>query len=57
VEEVTVTLKIPDAGELRSAKVYSADGPAYDAAISTSHGRATIQVAKHGTASVVVARR
>ena len=57
VEEVTVTLKIPDAGELRSAKVYSADGPAYDAAISTSHGRATIQVAKHGTASVVVARK
>jgi hypothetical protein len=55
VEEVTVTLKTPDAGELRSAKVHSADGPAYDAAISSSHGRATIQVAEHGTASVVVA--
>jgi hypothetical protein len=57
MEEVTVALKTPDAGELRSAKVYSADGPAYEAAISSSHGRATIQVAKHGTASVVVARK
>jgi len=56
-EEVTVTLKTPDAAELRSAKVYSADGPPYAAALSSSHGRATIQVAKHGTASVVVARK
>jgi hypothetical protein len=57
VEEVTVTLNTPDAGELRSAKVYSADGPAYDAVISSSHGTAAIRVAKHGTASVVVARK
>ncbi len=57
LEEVTVTLKTPDAGELRAAKVYSADGPAYDARISTSQGRAVIHVQKHGTASVVVARK
>jgi hypothetical protein len=57
LEEVTVTLKTPDAAELRSAKVYSADGPAYAAALSLSQGRAIIQVAKHGTASVVVARK
>ena len=57
VEEVTLTLKTPDAGELRSAKIYSADGPAYDAAVSSSPCRATIQIAKHGTASVVVARK
>ena len=57
VEEVTVTLNVPDAGELRSAKVYSADGPAYAAGITPSHGRAVIRVEKHGTASVVVARK
>jgi hypothetical protein len=56
-EEVTVTLKTPDAGELRSAKVYSADGPAYDAVVSSSHGKAVIRVAKHGTASVVLAAK
>jgi hypothetical protein len=57
VEEVMVTLKTPDAGELRSAQVYSADGPAYAAAISSSPSRAAIRVAKHGSASVVVARK
>ena len=57
VEEVTVTLKTPDAGEICAAKVYSADGPAYDAVVTSSHGKATIRLAKHGTASVVVARK
>jgi hypothetical protein len=57
VEEVTVTIKAPDAGEIRSAEVYSADGPSYSAKVSASHGLATIQVAKHGTASVVVASK
>jgi hypothetical protein len=57
VEEVTITLRTPDAGDLRSAKVYSADGPAFPAALSSSHGSAIIRVAKHGTASVVVARK
>jgi len=55
--EIAVTLRTPDAGELHSARVYSADGPAYDAGISSSHGRATIRAATHGTASVVVARK
>jgi hypothetical protein len=56
-EEVSVTIKAPDAVEVRSAKVYSADGPAYDAVVSVSRGKAVIQVAKHGTASVVVAAK
>ena len=55
VEEVTVTLRVPDAANLHSAKVYSADGPAYAADIARSDGMATIHVKKHGTASVVVA--
>ena len=57
VEEVTVTIKTPDAGEIRSAQVYSADGPAYEAKVSRSRGLATIRVEKHGTASVVVASK
>jgi hypothetical protein len=57
VEEVTVTIKTPDAGELRSAEVISADGPSYNAKVSASRGVATILVARHCTASVVVARK
>ena len=56
-EEVTVTLRTPDAGQFRSAEVYSADGPCYSAQVSAAHGQATIRVAKHGTASVVVVRK
>lgn len=55
VEEVMVTVRTPDAGQLRTARVYSADGPAYDAAVSATPGEARIRVANHGTASVVVA--
>ncbi len=57
VEEVTVIIKTPDAGELRTAEVYSADGPSYSVNVSDRHGVATIRVAKHGTASVVVANK
>lgn len=57
LEEVTVTLKTPVAGKLHSANVYSADVPPYSATISSRDGVATIRVAKHGTASVVVARK
>jgi hypothetical protein len=57
VEEVTVTIKTPDAGEIRSAEVISADGPSCSAKVSATRGVATIRVAKHGTASVVVARK
>jgi hypothetical protein len=56
VEEVLVTLKTPDAGKIRSAEVYSADGAPYSASVSVAPGKAVIRVAKHGTASVVVAR-
>lgn len=56
LEEVTVTLRTPDAGKIRSAEVYSADGPSYSATVSVSPGKAVIRVPKHGTASVVVAR-
>jgi hypothetical protein len=55
VENAIVTIKTPDAGQLRIAKVYSADGHAYDAELTTSAGKAVIQVERHGTASVVVA--
>ncbi|MGO8792705.1 MAG: hypothetical protein ACLQVL_35685 [Terriglobia bacterium] len=57
VEEVTITLKTPDAGEIRSAEVFSADGPAYPAKVSASRGMATVTVPKHCTASVVVASK
>jgi hypothetical protein len=57
VEEVTVTIRTPDVGEIRSAQVYSADGPSYEAKVSASRGIATVHVAKHGTASVVVASK
>ena len=56
-EPVTVTVKTPDAGTFRSAEVRSADGPPYSAAVSSVKGKATIQIAKHGTASVVVLRK
>ena len=56
VEEVQVTLRTPDAGKIRSAEVYSADGEPYSASVSVVPGKAVIRVAKHGTASVVVAR-
>lgn len=55
-EEVTITLKTPDAGSIRSAQVISADGLTYSAKIATSPGNAKIQVSKHGTASVIVAK-
>jgi hypothetical protein len=57
VEEVMVTLNTPDAGDFRSARVYSADGPPYDAVLTASRGRAVIKVPKHGRASTVVARK
>jgi len=57
VEEVMVTIKTPDAGEIRTAEVYSADGPCYSAVVSAVHGLATIKIAKHGTASAVVATK
>jgi hypothetical protein len=56
-EAVTVTIKTPDAAGLRSAQVFSADGPAYAATLAAANGKATIRVAKHGTASVVVVRK
>ena len=56
-EEVTVTIRTPDAGEIRSAELYSADGPSYAAKVSASRGVAAFQVSKHGTASVLVARK
>jgi hypothetical protein len=57
VEEVTLTLRTPDAGEIRSAEIYSADGPSYRGTVSVSPGKAAVRVVKHGTASVVVARK
>ena len=57
VEEVTLTLRTPDAGEIRSAEIYSADGPSYHGTVSVSPGKAAVRVVKHGTASVVVARK
>lgn len=56
-EEVTVSVQIPDAGEIRSVEVRSADGPSYHATVSASAGKAAIRVARHGTASVLVARK
>jgi hypothetical protein len=55
-EAATVTLHVRDAGKLKSARVYSADGAAYDAAVSAEPGVAVVSVTRHGTASVVVVR-
>jgi hypothetical protein len=57
VEEVQVTLRTPDAGKIRTAEVCSADGASYSASVSVTPGTAVIRVAKHGTASVVVAQK
>jgi hypothetical protein len=57
MEEVTVTIKTPDAGDIRSAEVYSADGPSYSVKVSALRGVATFRVPKHGTASVLVASK
>jgi hypothetical protein len=55
-EAATVTLHVRDAGKLKSARVYSADGEPYDAAVSAGPGIAVVSVTRHGTASVVVVR-
>lgn len=54
-EAVQVTLRVPDAGELHWAHIISADGPPYrGTVVSSAEGMATVQVAKHGTATMVV---
>jgi hypothetical protein len=55
-EAAKVTLHLPNACELKSARVYSADGEAYDAAVSAKPGAATVLVTRHGAASVLVVR-
>ncbi len=44
-EAVTVTLRVPDAGQLRRARVYSADGPSYDAPVTRGQGTLRVAVA------------
>ena len=56
VEEVTITIRTPDAGKIRSAQVCSAEGPIYEVKVSAMRGSATFRVTKHGTASVLVAK-
>jgi len=55
-EAVDITLRVPDARKLKSARVYSADGEPYDAAVSAEPGATVVRVTRHGTASVVVVR-
>ena len=56
VEAATITVRVPDAARLKSARVYSADGESYDAPVLTDQGAAVVRVARHATASVVVLR-
>ena len=54
VEETTVTLRVPDADELRWAYVVSADSAPYRAAVVHEAGTAKVVVRRHGTSSMVV---
>jgi len=54
-EAVQVTLRVPDAAELRWVHAISADGPPYRGTITSGpKGVAVIQVSRHGTATMVV---
>lgn len=55
LEQVELTLRVPDAGELCWAHVYSADVPPYGAAIEIREGEAVVKLRRHGTSSVVLA--
>jgi len=54
-EAVQVTLRVPDAAELRWVHAISADGPPYRGTITSGRkGVAVVQVSRHGTATMVV---
>ncbi len=53
-EEVTVRLRVPDAGELAWVHACSADRPPCRSAISAGNDEATIFLKEHGTSSVLV---
>ncbi len=53
-ETVTLTLRVPDAAELKWATVYSADGPPYPAGVGARPGGVTVTLTRHCTASMVV---
>jgi hypothetical protein len=56
VEAATITVRVPDAARLKSARIYSADGEPYDAPVTADQGAAVVRVTRHATASVVVLR-
>ncbi len=53
-EAVTVTLRVPDAAELRWAQVYSADGPPYRVTLTRVGNETKVTAARHGSVSMVV---
>jgi len=54
-EPVTVTLRTPEARRLRWAYTVRADGPPARALVTHRGGAAMVQIASHGTASMVIA--
>jgi hypothetical protein len=54
-ETVQVTLRVPDAAQLRWAHAISADGPPYRGTVTFSpKGEVVARVGRHGTATMVV---
>ena len=54
-ESAEITLRVPDAAALSWAHVISADGPPYRGTVAAgANGAAVVQIARHGTASMVV---
>ena len=53
-DTVTARIRMPNAGHLEWAHVYSADGPPYRAEIEAAGEEASVVVRHHGTSSMVV---
>ena len=53
-EPVTVTLRVPEASQLKWGQVHSSDGPPYRAAISKTGDDISIRFDRHETASMLV---
>ncbi len=55
-EKVTVTLRVPNAAQLRTAEVRGVTGERSRTSVTAGKGAATIRVARRGTAAVVIVR-
>jgi hypothetical protein len=56
-ESATISLRVPDGEELKWAHIYSADSAPYGGMVKFAGGEVKIELAQHGTASMVVVGR